>query len=291
MYEFRKLKNINEDYKKVLHIWDTAGVASLLSRELNKNGYNSKVIMRSIHDPFGMTKFYGQESVDLEGTPYLTYCKRVAENYGIIHIHGIPSLVPEYKKLFPKKKIILQFHGSDLTEPHDIDELVKNSKYADAIICSSPDLEQYVLKHNELGKPYVCVNAVDTSLFKPIDNIEKLDKALYIKIKYLDFGAIQKYLKEHCSWEYEVFDRDSLGIKFFEMPILYNKYSRLIDVKISNSKSYVHQALSKTGMEALACGLEVFNYKNEVMKGLPDCYTPEFQCKSVIQVYKNLTQT
>ncbi|AJM92160.1 hypothetical protein NPIRD3C_0948 [Nitrosopumilus piranensis] len=162
-----------ENYKRVLHIWDTAGVASLLSRELNKNGYESHVIMRTIHDPFGMTKYYQQESVDMGGKEYLYYCKRQAKDYGIIHIHGIHKIVPEYKKIFPNKKIILQFHGSDLIKPNNEKELVECSSHADAIICSTPDLEEHVLKHPELPKPYVCSNAIDTELFRPMPEIEK----------------------------------------------------------------------------------------------------------------------
>ncbi len=296
-YNKRQANGI-ENYKRVLHIWDTAGVASLLSRELNKHGYESHVIMRTIHDPFGMTKYYGQESVDLEGYPYLAYCKRQAQDYGIIHIHGIYKIVPEYKKIFPNKKIVLQFHGTELVKPNNEKELVECASHADAIICSTPDLEEHVLKHPELPKPYVCINPTDTELFKPMPEIKKkTEKALYIKIRYIDFPAVEKYLMKHCPWDIEVFDRDggtvhgskNMGLPFHKMPLLYNQYHKLVDVKIY---PYLFgkpaQAWSKTGMEALACGLQVFNYKNEIKNELPKEFTPKYHCKSIIKIYENM---
>jgi len=245
----------SENYKRVLHIWDTAGVASLLSRELNKNGYQSDVIMRSTNDTFGITKYYGND-LNLGAAQFLFYCKKRAINYGIIHIHGIPNLVPEYKKLFPRKKIVLQFHGSDLASPSSIDDLVKNSKHADAIVCSTPDLEPYILAHPSLPKPYICLNAVDTTMFKPMPNVGKItEKALYIKGKSLDFNYVVSYLKNTCPWEYEIIDRETIGVPFFKMPELYNRYYKLIDLKIYNysrSHGVPVQAWSKTGLEALA---------------------------------------
>lgn len=288
-----------ENYKKILHIWDTAGVASLLSRELKKYDYKSDVIMRTIHDPFGMTKYYGQESVMLEGNPYLTYCKKRAEDYGIIHIHGIYRLVPEYKKMYPNKKIVLQFHGSELSMCEEIEFLVECSKHVDAIICSTPDLIPLVECHSELPKPVLCVNPVDTDLFKPLPEIEKItDKAVYVKIRYIEFDQVQKYLKNNCPWEYVVFDRDQgeaihcerVGLQFYDMPKFYNKYKKLIDVKIyKHLNGNPAQAWSKTGLEALACGLSVFNHENKIYTALPKEYTPDYHCKSVMSVYNNIT--
>lgn len=304
LYELERMKNKHkkEDYSKVLHIWDTAGVASLLSRELRKRGYTSDVIMRGIHDPYGMTKYYGNDTVELDGYPFKMHCKKKAYDYGIIHMHGTYELVGEYKKLFPNKKIVLHFHGTNLINPRDEQELVDNAKLADAIIVATPDLIPHVEKRPELPKPTLCLNAVDTDLFKPMPEIQTItSNAVYVTIRYIDLPVVEKYLKENCPWKYEIFDRDggkTLGSKdngtpFYEMPKFYNKYEKLIDVKIYNYSDDKEpaQAWSKTGLEALACGLEVYNHKGEIVKGLPEEFTPEYQCDTMIKVYEDITNS
>lgn len=304
----RKYKNKTEDYKKILHIWDSAGIASLFCRELDKHDfadftecYMTKVLMRSIHDPFDMTKYYGQESLDLEGRPFLDYAKRVAEDYGIIHIHGLFEIVPEYKKIFPKKKIVLHFHGSNLTNAKDIDELIRCTKEADRVICATPDLMDILI--NKGISPILILNPIDTDLFKPmhVNEMQKSDHAVYVKIRYIEMDKVKSFVANHCNWIFEIYDRDkgsdnpsawkNTGVKFYDMPHFYAKYNRLIDVKIYPwLDGEPAQAYSKTGLEALACGLEVLNYKGEIVKGLPMEHTPRYAVTKLIGVYDGLTK-
>jgi hypothetical protein len=291
------LKHRTEDYNKVLHVWDSAGIASLFCRELNRRGFESKALMRSIHDPFKMTKYYGQESLDLEGRPFLDYAKKLAVNYGIIHIHGIFEIVPEYKKSFPNKKIVLHFHGSNLTNAKDIDELVRCAKQADKILCATPDLVKILDKQNVESE--LLLNPIDTELFEPMPDVPKSNKAVYVKIRYIEMDKVEEFIKKHCNWEYEIYDRDhntedpeewkNIGRPFYKMPEFYNRYERLIDVKIySWLNGKPAHAYSKTGLEALACGLEILNHHGDIIRGLPKEHTPKYAVNQLIGVYDKL---
>jgi hypothetical protein len=56
------------------------------------------------------------------------------------------------------------------------------------------------------------------------------------------------------------------------MPNFLGQYTDYVDIKYVNET--ILQALSKTGLEALACGLSVLDYKLNRRHGLPDEYAP-----------------
>jgi hypothetical protein len=269
---------------KVLHIWNTAGVASLMSKHLRSNGYISDVIMRTGYDPFGMAEYYGDELLDLAATPFIEAALKKAKDYDIIHVHGLYRILPRLRSLYPNKKIILQHHGTELSNCTDNKLRLDSYKCCDSIICSTNDLSEILIK--EQVDHYLVENAVDTDLFKPID-CDKKDNALYIDIRYIDNVSVYEYLLYNCKWEYDVLDREVFSVKYSEMPKLLNKYSKYIDVKMYEwTNGVAGKAYSKTGREALACGLEVFNYNGEIVKGLPKEFTPEYQLKQLIKIYE-----
>lgn len=271
---------------KVLHIWNTAGVASLMVKHLNKNGFKSDVIMREGYDPFGMSEYYNHKLLNLSGGQFIKYAIDRSSEYDIIHIHGIWKLAEPIKKKYPNKKVILQHHGTELTNCINNSERINSYQYCDKVLCSTVDLS--VRLNYDRIEHEVLENAVDTDLFKPIDNI-KIDKALLFSIRYTDLELTKEFVKSNTDWNTHIIDREKEFIKYSGMPYLFSKFTKYVDVKIYewlNNKP--GEAYSKTGREALACGLEVLNYKGEIVKGLPEEYTPEFMVNKLIRIYSEL---
>ena len=46
--------------------------------------------------------------------------------------------------------------------------------------------------------------------------------------------------------------------------------------------------MSKTGLEALACGLQMLNHELKYVKGLPQEHRSEFAAKSVMDIYHSV---
>jgi len=65
--------------------------------------------------------------------------------------------------------------------------------------------------------------------------------------------------------------------KYHELPILFNKIKYFID-------RYSIKSLSKTALEALACGCKVVNYKGEIVEKLPNYHKPEFVAESYLRL-------
>jgi hypothetical protein len=278
-----------ENYKNVLHIWNIGACGSIMVKNLKQYGYTGETIMRKSHDPFNVTELYGDQSLNMEGGEFLEYAKRIAPEFGIIHTHGIYENIPELRKIFPKKVLIVHYHGSDIADCKNNEFRLKCVKDADAVLCSTPDLMKYA--ENDPVPAYYIPNAVDQSVFKPMPEVQKeTNNAMLQVMCYIDLPRLEKYLKENCPWKYEIYDREEHQVPLFDMAKVYNKYSKLIDCKIykytKNGKP--EPAYSKAGLEALACGLEVFNYEGNIVKGLPEQHTLKYQAETLISIYTEL---
>ena len=271
---------------KVLHIWNTAGVASLMSKHLRMKGHISDVTMRTGYDPFGMAEYYGDNLVNLGGKAFIDNSIKLAEKYNVIHVHGIWQIIPRLKKEYPNKKIILQHHGTELTRCEDNQSRIDTYKHCHAILCSTGDLSEQ-LKYEAVDH-VVLENAVDTDLFKPEKNkTNKYKPALMFNIRYVDTDLVKQFVRANTDWDLHVVNREQKYVMYSEMPQLLHKYDKYVDVKIYewlNNKP--GEAFSKTGREALACGLKVLNYKGEIVEGLPEEYTPKYMVEKLINIYK-----
>lgn len=269
-----------EGFKKILHVWDYAGVSCILAKYLRNKGYKSKVLMRKSHDPMGIVKYYKEERLGFGGRLFLEYSSLKSLNYDIIHVHGLYKFVPKLRKRYPKKKIVLHYHGLDIKWNKERDLMKECEKMSDLVITASKQLHEFV--DNSVYLPTI----IDTELFRPMDEAKR-KKAIMMSIRYLDIDATKKFLVyNNCPYDYEIFDREKNPIQYWEMPKFLNKYKTLIDVKISNG--VLTQAMSKTSLEALACGLEVYNYESEVINELPEEHKPENVIKKLIHYYGEL---
>jgi|TARA_R110000803_G_C11882099_1_gene309873 hypothetical protein len=267
---------------KVLHVWNTAGVGSLMAKSLRKNGIDCDLFMRKSHDKFGFSKYYGDNLVNMSGGSFVNMIYNISIDYDIIHVHSAFAITKELRRLNPTKKIILQYHGSELRNG-ELNELRIYNKCVDEIITSTKDLNEY-LNQNNIENTLI-ENAVDTDLFYFRDDIKK-DNALMFNMKSVDQETSLKIARSFVDWKILLINRQKNFIHYEDMPEALNRFRYYIDIKVGLlMNGQPSQAISKTGREALACGLEVLNYKGEIVQGLPIEYTPEYQVNKLIDLY------
>jgi len=292
---------------RILHVFEQAGVSGLLAREQRKLGHVADVAMMDGYDGFKQSSFYGCRIIGIHQIPWrarvlwlkkirfigrfvrlvnntvrkLVFCIYVAEIarfYDVIHIHSFywtSFLMPRDK---PK---VFHFHGDDIRRKPSF-----RSKYTRWITSlwlwvnrhrtfyvSTPDMLE------DLPRAVWIPNVADPELFKPFRHKEN-GKAVYFHNWHERSCSRAFRLAREHGWDLTVVDRmqkESM-IMFEDMPGFLGQFSFLIDR--ANIKS-----LSKTALEALACGLVVVNHEDQLVVSLPKCYNQEKVVGQVMKIY------
>lgn len=279
----------------ILHVWDQAGVAYTLAKyQQQLQGHEAKVIMIGDHNKYGLIEFYKQYILNVALEEFTEKCIEKAKSADIIHIHSRIDILLKLRKKFGRsKKIILHYHGTDIRGlkkqklPHrsQISDLAIRSimmyrglrdkvlfrkrmhinaqRMADTVIVSTPDLLQLVAKGIYLSNP------VDTDHFKPDSLLKNEQKeALTIDTEVTDIQWVLDYCKMHnISLNIEVYNRIKAPIIYKDMPDFLRRYKIYVDIRYVDKT--ILQNLSKTALEALACGLKVLDYQLKYRQGLP----------------------
>ena len=284
----------------ILHVWDQAGVAYTIAKyQQQLQGHEAKVIMIANYNKYGISEFYKQYILNTALEEFTEKCIEEAKSADIIHIHSrIDILIKLRQKFGNSKKIILHYHGTDIRGlkkqklPHrsQLSDLairsimmyrrirdkvlfrkrmhIKAQRMADTVIVSTPDLLHIVAKSIHLPNP------VDTDHFKP-DSISKNEQkeALTIDTEVTDIQWALDYCKRHnISLNIEVYNRIKNPIIYKDMPEFLRRYKTYVDIRYVNKT--ILQNLSKTALEALACGLKVLDYQLKYRQGLPREHDP-----------------
>jgi glycosyltransferase involved in cell wall biosynthesis len=284
----------------ILHVWDQAGVAYTLAKyQQQLQGHEAKVIMIGDHNKYGLIEFYKQYILNVALEEFTEKCIEKAKSADIIHIHSRIDILLKLRKKFGRsKKIILHYHGTDIRGlkkqklPHrsQISDLAIRSimmyrglrdkvlfrkrmhinaqRMADTVIVSTPDLLQLVAKGIYLSNP------VDTDHFKPDSLLKNEQKeALTIDTEVTDIQLALDYCKMHnISLNIEVYNRIKAPIIYKDMPDFLRRYKIYVDIRYVNEN--ILENLSKTALEALACGLKVLDYQLKYRQGLPREHDP-----------------
>ena len=265
---------------KVLHVWNTAGVASTLAKFQNKLlKWKSWVITRKIYDKYGFT-IYGKTTI-LPSSLFTLMVIATLRKFDIIHVHSIDTILPKIKSLYPKKPIILHYHGSEIRNKWSLRK--RYWKLADAIIVSTKDL----LESAPQERVYYLPNPVDTEIFKPISSLRIKNTALFIYDNHPKYKASLEWAKSVAKkkrLKLIVHNRAVKPIKFLDMPLFLNRFEYFIDHK------WV-PALSKTALEALACNVKVIRWDGRIIENLPNQHRPENVIKALIKIYKEAIRT
>ena len=270
------------DFKKinVLHLFEMAAGPSIQSRFYKKYGYGKSWVLSRVRS-HPVIDFYNEveefpkvRNVIIEA---LKRCKHA--DVDIIFIHGSELAVPIFK-ILTKKKVILQYHGSDINLPSRSKNFFRIicRSMADAIIYNQNEHLEKIITIGNVLKEYH-PNAVDTDLFKPQNKIRKGNLALLSD--NLDRKKTLKGLEKFP--DVTIIDKKNKIIPYEDMVDLFNKYELFLDYKVTDF-GMVLGAMSRSALEALACGCKVY-HDGKVIEKLPDEHKPEVVIKKLYSLF------
>lgn len=275
MNEKNKIRKIN-----VLHLFEMAAGPSIQSHFYKKLGYGKSWVLSSdrinrVVDFYKeIEKFPRVRDVIREG---LRRCKK--DDIDIVFIHGSEFAVPIFK-ILTRKKVVLQYHGSDINHParsKNIFRIIFRSM-ADAIIYNQKKMYDNVITIKNVRKEFH-LNAVDTELFHPL-NDDKKGKLAFISDN-LDRPKTLKGLENFQ--DITIIDKKIQVIPYEEMPKILNKYETFIDYKVADYGLLLEE-MSRTALEALACGCKVY-HNEKIIEKLPEEHKPENVMKKLYSLF------
>jgi hypothetical protein len=265
---------------RILHIWDQAGVACILAKHQRKLGHEVRIMKRAGYDPFGIFDFYREPLMHIDGKSFIKNAIVQAEQYEAIHVHSLYKIIPELRKRYPKKKLVLHYHGSEARKETKDSVQYNAEQDSDAVVGSTDDLKPYV------GNAMIHVpNPIDTDHFKPgLDSHGSREGAFTFRTTGADVEWVLQYLKDNgIDMPVDVLDRQDYPIPYSLLPRTLARYSLYVDLKHIGG-TLLH-APSKTALECLACGLQVLDHSLKYSRDLPDEHRPETVASKVLEIY------
>lgn len=265
----------------ILHVLNTAGAASVIAKYMDElYDTKSRVLTRESQDPYGLTT-YGK-ALPIGFWIFIALMILEARKYDIIHIHDRDILIPVLKFLNPEKPIIIHYHGTKIRRKWE-----QRKRFwikADRILISTRDLFEGAPPGVELAP-----NPVDLALFFPVNNRIPIDKAIHFKYNADD---IAKQLAKMHGIDLVIHDTSTDPIPHREMRSYLTQYTTFIDVKrdVRGNILYPENTLSKTALEALACGLKVIPCQGDIIEKLPEEHHPRNVVTQMYRIYKELLQ-
>ena len=122
-------------------------------------------------------------------------------------------------------------------------------------------------------------NAVDMDLFKPMNLHRKGNFALLSD--NLDRNETLKELKKFN--DLTILDKREKTIPYEKMPETLNQYEMFIDHKVVDYGLHLKE-ISRTGLEALACGCKVY-HDGKIIEKLPEEHIPEIVIKKLYLLF------
>ncbi len=239
---------------RILHVWNTAGVASVIAKFTDmKFGTESKVMARKAADRVGLTT-YGVAYPDGPAR-FFFRALSMARLADIVHVHSLDRMVPWVKRLYGKP-VVMHYHGTDIEGRWT--EKRGRWKTADYVAVSTPNLLE--------GAPDSAVfipNPVDTDLFKPAGSDRVPGSALSFRYG-MDAEAEKtaKNLGLNLTWI------DRWTVPHDQMPGVLSKYAYYIDMR-KPPQHGVARSVGRAALEALACGCKVVDWSGNLIEGLP----------------------
>jgi glycosyltransferase involved in cell wall biosynthesis len=257
---------------KILHVWNTAGVASVIARYCDREFQTeSKVITRRTADKAGLTT-YGTAYGD-GATRFFLRALRMSLGVDVVHVHSLDRIVPWVRRL--GKPVVLHYHGTDIEGRWE--EKRPRWSRADYLAVSTPNLL-------EGGPPEAnfVPNPVDTDIFKPGGG--NRDPNAAVSFRYgmdAEAEAAAKKLGLTLTW------LERWSVRNDRMPGVLSKYAYYIDMRRPPGHM-VARSLGRAALEALACGTKVVDWKGEVLSAFPPENDPRNVAARWKEVYERL---
>ena len=263
------------DSVKILHVFDCAAVACTMAKEQRKMGHDASVMSYSMNDPFYTLDYYGEDRPNFRTDALwgeAVYHRAV--EYDVIHVHFQYHMVPLLKQQYPKKTIVLHYHGGDVRRASDQAVRRKCQEYADYVIAGHPEVYERV---KDECKVYYVPTIIETELIHPIEH----GKGKFIMHwSVLDWDLIREHMATMgITEDTKIIKREDKPRANYTMPELYCDFGTYVNI-IYSSRQLI-ESLSKTALECLACGLNVLKWDGTYLTELPEEHRPENVMKAL----------
>ncbi len=256
---------------KILHIWDLAGVANITAKFMDRlYGTESYVMTRRVFDQFGWNIY--TKPLNDGATMFILKSLLKAREYDIIHVHALDKVVPFLKILY-RKPVVIGYYGSSMRERWKARK--KQWSRADLILYSTKDLLTDETPKEAMWFP--C--PIDTDLFYPRPDFHR---GTAVSFEYDANDLATKYAQNFGL----MLTISKRNVSYLEMADFLSRYEFYIDVKRWRGK--VTEAVSKAGLEAMACGRKVIRWDGQVVSGLEPEHRAENAVGRLYEIYRNL---
>jgi hypothetical protein len=263
------------DAIKILHINNTAGVGSLIIKELSSRPYyRFDMSVYGKNDPFHFTPAKYVSSGKL-----IYYFRTLLKAFGadLIHIHARDRFLKYLKPL--GVPLILHYHGSDIRGRWREKEPVYRN--ATRVMVATHDLLQ--------GAPeYVAYipNPIDRDHFKHLPKIEG-NKAFTFSH---DADDLAHRIADKYGVPLDVLPR---SVAYQDLPLAMAAYKYYVDVKRVNGETLPrpgYDFLSKTALECLSRGITVLR-DSDVITDFPEEHDSKKVAESWDRLYRETIST
>jgi len=258
---------------KVLHVWDLAGVANIIAKFMDRfYGTESYVMSRKAFDKFGCNIY--TPPIDHGATMFYIKAFLKVRKYDIIHVHQLDKIVP-FLKIFYNKPVIISYYGSSIRIKWKARR--KQWSRADLILYSTQDLFTDETPKEAMWFP--C--PINTDLFHPRPH-NTHGTAVTFEYEANDLAA--QYARNYDL----TLTISKRNVPYLKMADFLSQYEFYIDVK--RWKGKVTEAISKTGLEALACGGKIIRWDGQIVTELSPEHKAENAVKKLYEIYQGLSK-
>lgn len=277
---------------RVLHIWNTAGVAVTLAKYQRKLGVEADVIMRDCFTSFGTDKLL-DNAIVIGGSAkrYALACLKNAWKYDLIHAHAFPFSAQYIHKVYRWKPFIYHLHGSWIRGMWNERKKILNR--ANQIVVATPEL----LDGAYNGVKYI-PNPVDLGHFTRTIPYEK-NTALYIH-RWERMNPALRQVTEECKsrgLDLTISDRQTQTIPHIEFPRFLQRFEYYVDTKVyevGQCQTIIpgefdegvrwNYSLSMTALQQLGMAGKVLNV-DEVVTDFPVGHDPFLVADQWVRIY------
>jgi hypothetical protein len=261
---------------RVLHVWNTAGVGSVIAKFTDREfGTASSVITRLQADRVGLTT-YGK-AYDEGAAVFFARGLLAARRADVVHVHSLDRIVPWLRRLYPHKPVVMHYHGTDIQGRWA--EKSARWRRADFVAYSTPNLGE--------GAPPSArwmANPVDTDIFYPRGVRRQPSSALSFHYGMDEEGErVARERSLALTWV------DRWTVKHDEMPQLLSGFEYYVDLRRPPGRS-VAGSVGKAALESLACGCKVIDWSGGTVERLPEEHLPARVARAWYEVYRRLLE-
>lgn len=197
-----------------------------------------------------------------------------ARKFDVLHIHGVDKIIPYIRTCYGNKPIILHYHGTDIRDKWGEKEHLWCK--ANKVFYSVEDVWTY--DYPNVGE--YLPNPIDNELFFPDNSIERVANSA-LSFRYGADEVANQFAKAN-ELSLVLHDRENNPIPYVELGRFLCQFEYYIDAK------YVGHSLSKTALEALACGCKVISKSGNIVARLPEDHKPRNVANRIWQTYREL---